>query len=220
MQLVYWKFTYPLGHPGTLLVFEGPGWLSLLVVACTLNRHGYTSYRCKLRLLRPQSLSAVSGTDEPCPLQHALLKAWQIWETRGEVPANSCQTALIPSEITGYLQKLSGRIEKLAATYKSCLINVHFTSAKFYILLLSYVNWAAFCAMINRSLNKRILLLEITLWGSFFFFFGCTFVFFGLLSVLFFFFNFIFQLAISAPNYLLFRSYRDDSDIIQEGISY
>lgn len=79
------------------------------------------------------------------------------------MPANSCQTALIPNEITGYLQKLSGRIEKLAATYKSCLINVHFTSAKFYILLLSYVNWAAFCAMINRSLNKRILLLEITL---------------------------------------------------------
>lgn len=113
-----------------------------------------------------QCSSAGSGKDEPCPLQHALLRARQRWETKRQLPANSCKTSQIPCEITGYILKISGRTEKLIATYQICLINVHFTSAKFYILLLSYVNWAAFCTMINRSLNKQILLLEITLSGA------------------------------------------------------
>lgn len=63
--------------------------------------------------------------------------------------------------------------------------------------------------MINRSLNKQILLLEITLSGA-------------MLGVFFFFFGegFFFQLAISAPNYLFFFSFRNYSDVIQDGISY
>lgn len=122
------------------------------------------------------------------------------------MPANSCKTSQTPCEIIGYILKISGRTEKLIATYKSCLINVHFTSAKFYFLLLSYVNWAAFCTMINRSLNKQILVLEITLSGA-------------VLGLGFFWQGFFYQLAVSAPNYLLFLSFRNYSDIIQDGIS-
>lgn len=199
VQSVYWKRTYPL---------ECLGLSSLLLAVWALNHHRHVRTDATYNLQErgaSQCSSAGSDQDKPCPLQCALLRAQQRWETRRQVPANSHKTSQIPCEITGYVWKISGRTEKLIATYKSCLINVHFTSAKFYILLLSYVNWAAFCTMINRSLNKQILLLEITLSGAVLFLFGE---------------EVFFQLAISAPYYLLFLSSRNDSDVIQDGISY
>lgn len=180
VQSVYWKCTYPLGMGP---VSEGPGLSISHLAVWALNHPGHTpgfremqptvSEREELLSNHLQGLARMDRV--PC---NVCYRGHDRRETRKQEPANSYKTSRVPCKITGYILKNSGRTEKLIATYKSRLINVHFTSAKFYILLLSYVNWAAFCVMINRPLNKQILLLEITLWEAIL---GFLFVWWGLL---------------------------------------